>query len=302
MTNQPKKHRKLDELYFIPDRGFLHVLEQDYCFDFTLYECFDFNGDIEFHYNETTDVTVKPFVANCSSRSPLQTDHEFTAEWLDSENYPYTTFKCTDDPVDICNHILELVFGFTDFERITDPLMLEEFYSSQEYTKTTVEIWQIRHLSPEKKDLQFVPLDLVRKAGKKVAKRNYKLVYTFVTARPIDLDDLYFEFNENRPEDFKGHSLSVSDVVVLSSLDSTKAYYCDPTDFVEVPEFLSDPKSPDEAETGEIIQTPRGHFFVVELSRQEMEAQGYGIHHVSSDGKYLIMGNGKQAFAVKAEL
>ena len=32
-----------------------------------------------------------------------------------------------------------------------------------------------------------------------------------------------------------------------------------------------------------------------------MEAAGYGVHHQSDDGKYLIMGNGTRAFAVAAE-
>lgn len=34
------------------------------------------------------------------------------------------------------------------------------------------------------------------------------------------------------------------------------------------------------------------------MSREQMEAAGYGYHHSSEDGKYLIMGNGTQAFAI----
>ncbi len=37
------------------------------------------------------------------------------------------------------------------------------------------------------------------------------------------------------------------------------------------------------------------------LSREQIEAAGYGFHHQSDDGKYLIMGNGTRAFAVAAE-
>ena len=37
------------------------------------------------------------------------------------------------------------------------------------------------------------------------------------------------------------------------------------------------------------------------MSREQMEAAGYGFHHQSDDGKYLIMGNGTRAFAVAAE-
>ena len=58
---------------------------------------------------------------------------------------------------------------------------------------------------------------------------------------------------------------------------------------------------PDRFETGERVQTPRGSFQVTAMSRKQMEAAGYGVHHISDDGKYLIMGNGTRAFAVAAE-
>ena len=43
------------------------------------------------------------------------------------------------------------------------------------------------------------------------------------------------------------------------------------------------------------------HTYVTDMSREQMEAAGYGLHHQSDDGKYLIMGNGARAFAVLAE-
>jgi len=52
--------------------------------------------------------------------------------------------------------------------------------------------------------------------------------------------------------------------------------------------------------TGEQIRTPRGSFRVTDMTREQMEAAGYGFHHQSEDGKFLIMGNGTQAFAVAA--
>ena len=59
--------------------------------------------------------------------------------------------------------------------------------------------------------------------------------------------------------------------------------------------------APDGLMTGERIATPRGSFSVTAMSREQMEAAGYGVHHQSDDGKYLIMGNGKRAFAIVAE-
>ena len=58
---------------------------------------------------------------------------------------------------------------------------------------------------------------------------------------------------------------------------------------------------PDDLLTGERIRTPRGSFLVTNMSRDQMEAVGYGFHHQSDDGKYLIMGNGKIAYAVPTQ-
>ena len=59
--------------------------------------------------------------------------------------------------------------------------------------------------------------------------------------------------------------------------------------------------SPDDRETGETVRTPRGTFYVTDMSREQMEAAGYGLHHQSDDGKYLIMGNGSRSFAIRNE-
>lgn len=59
--------------------------------------------------------------------------------------------------------------------------------------------------------------------------------------------------------------------------------------------------TPDDRETGEMVRTPRGTFYLTNMTREEMEAAGYGLHHQSRDGKYLIMGNGSRAFAIRNE-
>lgn len=58
------------------------------------------------------------------------------------------------------------------------------------------------------------------------------------------LENIYEEFNLNRPSDFKGHSLSVSDVVVLNNNGSKAAYYCDSIGFKEIPDFFIVKKEP----------------------------------------------------------
>lgn len=58
---------------------------------------------------------------------------------------------------------------------------------------------------------------------------------------------------------------------------------------------------PDKLATGAYVQTPRGNFCVTALNKEQMEALDYGVHHVSDDRKFLIMGNGARAFAVAAD-
>ena len=153
-------------------------------------------------------------------------------------------------------------------------------------------------------DYRFEPLDSIHRNGLSVKPENYELIYTAPLTEKNDLESIYTRFNVDRPADFTGHSLSVSDIVVLHQDGKDTAHYCDRVGFSEVPEFLRERQpelTPDDLETGECIRTPRGSFYVTAMSREQMEAAGYGVHHISDDGKYLIMGNGTRAFAVAAE-
>lgn len=62
--------------------------------------------------------------------------------------------------------------------------------------------------------------------------------------------------------------------------------------------LVQSPEQPDDHLTGDRVQTPRGSFHLTDLSREQMEAAGYGVHHNSDDGRFHIMGNGTRAFAV----
>ena len=68
--------------------------------------------------------------------------------------------------------------------------------------------------------------------------------------------------------------------------------------YEEVLDVAPEP-TPDDRETGETVRTPRGTFYVTDMSREQMEAAGYGFHHQSEDEKYLIMGNGSRSFAIQ---
>ena len=168
--------------------------------------------------------------------------------------------------------------------------------------KDTFSIYQIKG-GDETRDFRFEPYDRLQAAGNVVDRANYELVYTAPLAPETSLEDIYTRFNIDHPKDFKGHSLSVSDVVVLHQNGQDAAHFVDSVGFRQVPEFLQEQKqlTPDDLETGETIKTPRGTFHVTAMSREQIEAAGYGFHHQSDDGKYLIMGNGTRAFAVAAE-
>ena len=168
--------------------------------------------------------------------------------------------------------------------------------------KDTFSIYQIKG-GDETRDFRFEPYDRLQAAGNVVDRVNYELVYTAPLAPETSLEDIYTRFNIDHPKDFKGHSLSVSDVVVLHQNGQDAAHFVDSVGFRQVPEFLQEQKqlTPDDLETGETIKTPRGTFHVTAMSREQIETVGYGFHHQSDDGKYLIMGNGTRAFAVAAE-
>ena len=148
-------------------------------------------------------------------------------------------------------------------------------------------------------DYRFEPLDSIHRNGLSVKPENYELVYEAPLTAKDDLESIYTRFNVDRPADFTGHSLSVSDIVVLHQNGKDTAHYCDRTGFSEVPEFLQPAQK--SREITERIQTPRGSFYLCGMTREQMEADGYGFHHASEDGKYLIMANGTQAYAVRAD-
>ena len=178
----------------------------------------------------------------------------------------------------------------------------QETAKTAEQDKSTFSIYQLKH-GDETRDLRFEPYDRLQATGNVVDKANYELVYSAELTLGTSLEDIYTRFNIDHPKDFKGHSLSVSDVVVLHQNGQDTAHYVDSFGYKNVPEFLQEQKqlTPDELETGETIKTPRGTFYVTDMSREQMEAAGYGFHHQSDDGKYLVMGNGTRAFAIAAE-
>ena len=180
----------------------------------------------------------------------------------------------------------------------TPAAIVEQAQAAQGEPVGSFSIYQLKG-GNETLDYRFEPLDSIHRNGLSVKPENYELVYEAPLTEKDDLESIYTRFNVDRPADFTGHSLSVSDIVVLHQGGKDTAHYCDRAGFSEVPEFLQPAQK--SREITERIQTPRGSFYLCGMTREQMEADGYGFHHASEDGKYLIMANGTQAYAVRAD-
>ena len=180
----------------------------------------------------------------------------------------------------------------------TPAAIVEQARAAQGEPVGSFSIYQLKG-GNETLDYRFEPLDSIHRNGLSVKPENYELVYEAPLTEKDNLESIYTRFNVDRPADFTGHSLSVSDIVVLHQNGKDTAHYCDRAGFSEVPEFLQPAQK--SREITERIQTPRGSFYLCGMTKEQMEADGYGFHHASEDGKYLIMANGTQAYAVRAD-
>lgn len=102
-----------------------------------------------------------------------------------------------------------------------------------------IEIYQ---LSIEQDGI-FRSLKCNQKRGFEIKAKNYKHVYDCERPDDYSIEDAFVEFNCNHPEDFRGHSLSVSDVVVITDENGSVAYYIDRYSSVTVPDFKEEEQS-----------------------------------------------------------
>ena len=107
--------------------------------------------------------------------------------------------------------------------------------------KDTFSIYQLKR-GDETRDFRFEPYDRLAATGRTADRANYDLIYTAELTPGTSLEDIYTRFNIDHPKDFKGHSLSVSDVVVLHQNGQDTAHYVDSNGYRQVPEFLQTPE------------------------------------------------------------
>ena len=112
--------------------------------------------------------------------------------------------------------------------------------SADQPERDTFSIYQVP-AGPQGRDFRYRPYEELQAAGLTVDRKNYALVYTAPLDKKTTLEDIYRTFNaDDRPAGFRGHSLSVSDVVVVNRGGKEEAHYCDSIGFTPVPEFMQE--------------------------------------------------------------
>lgn len=100
----------------------------------------------------------------------------------------------------------------------------------------------IYQLKKDKSEYHFMNTDYLRKHNMAVRRENYELIY-IASLRVFDNPEKIFRrFNLERPKDFKGHSLSVGDVIVMNNGRKVDALFVDSVGFTDVPQFLTEIK------------------------------------------------------------
>ena len=115
-------------------------------------------------------------------------------------------------------------------------------------------IYQLKD-TEEARDIHFMGMDYLESKGIAVTKENYDLVYVGELSKlqgqsqGETLEAVYEKFNIDHPEDFRGHSLSVSDVVVLHQNGENSAHFVDSFGFTGLPDFMRELEGVKEQET-----------------------------------------------------
>ena len=159
-------------------------------------------------------------------------------------------------------------------------------------------IYQLKD-NPELRDLRFAGTAELLKRGilsddfREIQPENYNLVYTGQFSdiqgqlQGEKLNALFEKFNIDHPADYKGHSLSVSDIVVLHENGKNSAHFVDSFGFTELPDFMHEltgikEQEADKAENGftdeekQFLETDNASLIAKKfLAWDEMEDLGY---------------------------
>ena len=91
------------------------------------------------------------------------------------------------------------------------------------------------------RDYAFLSFDSLRSKGKVPERTEYQLVYSDILGADENRDSLFTKFNIAHPDDFTGHSLSVSDIILIKRNGKVNVSYVDMIGFVPLPDFYKEP-------------------------------------------------------------
>ena len=137
------------------------------------------------------------------------------------------------------NMLLEVAKSNTEYSRecLEAVKKLDAFYQEQQMPRFS--LYQIEWNNASARHLAYASHKDLESLGASVDSRNYTFVYSGALSPGDTLDSIYERFNLQHPAEFRGHSLSVSDVIVLHQNGQDQAFYVDSFGFQQVPEFFA---------------------------------------------------------------
>lgn len=150
-------------------------------------------------------------------------------------------------------------------------------------TENRYGIYQIVEGSPGR-EYEFMDLNYIERHGYQVKKEDYELIYSDEMHYGDTLDSLYEKFNIAHPEDYTGHSLSVSDIVVLNENGNVKAYFVDSISFRELPDFL---QLEPELNQEEVAYQVGDQYFAIQVATEGYDYSFYDKEYKLMDGGIL---------------
>ncbi len=201
-------------LYNLDDSYLLHIQPCDSGYDYTIYSA---------HSGRPLDGGQMDIA--------IPTVAEVVQEIIKAHDLP--TFPPEFAPPDLLDAIHE--------EKL--PEAVEQQFRA--YRTDAYAIYQLRD-TEENAALRFMSYDYAQKKNLSIDHSRYELVYTADLLQDASktlndhLNDLYYRFNQDHPEDFKGHSLSASDVVAIRHQGEMTCVYVDSLGFKPLPDFYAD--------------------------------------------------------------
>lgn len=150
-------------------------------------------------------------------------------------------------------------------------------------TENRYGIYQITDDSPGR-EYEFMDLNFIERHGYQVKKEDYELIYSDKMFYGDTLDSLYEKFNIAHPADYTGHSLSVSDIVVLNENGNVKAYFVDSISFRELPDFL---QLEPELNQEELAYRIGDQYFAIQVATEGYDYSFYDTEYKLMDGGLL---------------